>query len=91
LAEPDPTNDKNAQLTATGCIVTMLTVAVILGVAIPIVRWRDPDTGQPLRRSIAIFAPFLIGAAFHGIATVVLRLVGLRMWKTTEKDESASG
>jgi hypothetical protein len=80
-------NDKNARLTAIGCIVTMLTVAVILGVAVPIVRWRDPDTGQALPRSIAIFAPFLIGAAFHGIATLMLRLVGLRLWKAPEKDE----
>lgn len=87
----DPESDKNARLTSVGCLVTLLTVAVIFGVAIPIVRWRDPDTGRPLPRSIAIFGPLLIGAVFHGIATVVLRLVGVRMWKAPEQDETPPG
>jgi len=59
-------------------------------VALPIVRWRDPATGQPLPRDEAILAPFLIGAAFHGIGTVLLRLVGLRIWSKSETDESCS-
>jgi hypothetical protein len=68
----------------------LLTVAVILGVALPIVQWRDPDTGEPLPRMVALFAPLLIGAAFHGIGTGLLWLVGLRTWSKSEKDDSAS-
>jgi hypothetical protein len=81
-----PESDDNAQLTPVGCILALLTFAVIGVVAIPIVRWRDPDTGQPLPRSIAIVSPILIGAAVHGIGMLLLRLLGLRVWKKPEKD-----
>jgi hypothetical protein len=74
-----------AKLTAVGCVLTLLTLAVMVGVAIPIVRWRDPATGQPLPRSIAILSPLLIGAAVHGIAMLVLRVIGVRVWSTQEK------
>src|SRR5262245_49323909 len=33
--------DDNAKLTVVGCVLVLLTVAVIFGVALPIVRWRD--------------------------------------------------
>jgi hypothetical protein len=75
-----PEDDPKAKLTTTGCILTTLTLAIILGVALPIVRWRDPVTREPLPRLVAIATPFLIGAVFHGIATVLLRLVGLPVW-----------
>jgi hypothetical protein len=79
--------DDNAQLTGVGCVLTFLTVAVIFAVALPIVRWRDPETGEPLPRTVAIFSPILIGAVFHGIGMLFLRLIGLRVWSTQEKDE----
>jgi hypothetical protein len=79
-------DDDNAKLTGVGCVLTLLTVVVIFGVALPIVQWRDPATGRPLPRAVAIFSPFLIGAAFHGIASVFLRLIGLRVWSKREKD-----
>jgi hypothetical protein len=75
----------NTKLTSVGCVLTLLTAAVIFGVAIPIVRWRDPATGQPLPLTIALFAPFLIGAAFNGIAMLLLRVFGVRVWSTQEK------
>jgi hypothetical protein len=88
LSEPNPENDDNAKPTAVGCVVTLLTFAIIFGVALPIVRWRDPLTGQALPREIAIFSPLLIGGAFFGIASWFLRLIGLPVWSKQEKDES---
>src|SRR5262245_33114090 len=35
----------NTKLTGVGCVLTLLSVAVTIAVAIPIVRWRDPATG----------------------------------------------
>jgi hypothetical protein len=77
----------SAKLTVVGYILTLLTVAIIFGVAIPIVRWRDPSTGQPLPRTIAIISPLLIGAAVNGIASLLLRVIGLRVWISEEKGE----
>jgi hypothetical protein len=75
----------HAKLTGVGCILTLLTVAVVFGVAIPIVRWRDPMTGQPLPRTVAIISPLLIGAAVHAIASLLLRVIGVRVWSIQEK------
>jgi len=90
LTERNPVGEDKAKLTAAGCVLTLLSVAVIFVVAIPIVRWRDAETGRPLPRTIAIFTPLLIGAAFNGIGTVLLRLVGLRTWSKSETGESRS-
>jgi hypothetical protein len=72
--------NENVKLTAVGCVLTLLSVAVIFGVAIPIVRWRDPLTREPLPRIVAIIAPLLIGATVNGIASLLLKLVGLPSW-----------
>jgi hypothetical protein len=90
LSERKAAGEDNAKLTGVGCVLTLLSVAVIFGLAIPIVRWRDPETGQALPRGVAILAPVLIGAAFHGLGTLLLRLVGLRVWSKSETDESRS-
>jgi hypothetical protein len=74
----------NEKPTAVGCVLTLLTVAVIFGTALPIVQWRDPETGRSLPRIIAIFTPFLIAAVFHGICLGVLRLLGLPVWRKAE-------
>jgi hypothetical protein len=79
-------DDDKEKLTGVGCVLTLLSVAVIFGVALPIVRWRDPATGQSLPRLIAILAPVLIGAAVHGIGSLVLRLLGLRVLAKRESD-----
>jgi hypothetical protein len=90
VGREDPGEGDGAKLTGVGCVVTLLTVAIILGVALPIVRWRDPATGQPLPRMVAVIAPFLVGASFHGICAALLRLVGLRLWSKPGKDGPAS-
>jgi hypothetical protein len=74
------------KLTCAGCLLTLLSVAVIFGVAIPIVGWCDSATGQPLPVTIAIVAPILIGAAVCGIGSLFLRLIGLRVWAKRESD-----
>jgi hypothetical protein len=89
LAESNPAGHDNAKLTRVGCVVVLLTLAITLGVAIPIVRWRDPETKQSLPRMVAIITPLLIGATFQGICTVLLRLVGLRIWSRSEKEDTA--
>jgi hypothetical protein len=76
------------RLTGVGCVLTTLSLAVIFGTAVPIVMWRD-FAQRPLPREVAIAAPLLIGAAFHGIGAAVLRLVGLKVLSKPEKDESA--
>jgi hypothetical protein len=50
------------------------------------VRWRDPTTGQALPRLVAIFAPVLIGATFHGVGTFLLKWIGLPAWATRERE-----
>jgi hypothetical protein len=75
----------NEKPTAVGCVLTLLTVAVIFGTALPIVQWRDPETGRALPRIITIFTPFLIAAVFHGICLGVLRLLGVPVWKKVDE------
>jgi hypothetical protein len=74
------------KLTGVGCILTLLSVVVIFAVALPIVRWRDPATGQPLPREVAIVTPLLIGAAVHGIGSLFLKLIGVRVWSKRESE-----
>ena len=90
MAEYDAASDDNAKPTVVGYVLTSLTVAVIFGVAIPIVQWRDPVRHTPLPTEVAIAAPFIVGAAFFGIVSVLLRLVGLPVWSKSETEESDS-
>jgi hypothetical protein len=78
------------QLTGAGCVILLLSVILIFAVALPIVRWRDPDTGKPLPRFIAIFAPVLVGACFNAAAGFVLRLIGIESWKQAVSDDSST-
>src|ERR1700692_4424203 len=57
---PDILAEKQ-QPTFAGCFLTLICVAVTFGLAVPIVMWRDADTGQPLPRMGAIAAPILAG------------------------------
>ena len=82
--------DVRAKMTAPGCILTLLSTAIIFGTALPIVRWRDPDTGEHLPRIVAIAAPVLLGAAFHGLGTLLLRMVGLHVYVPPKKNEAHS-
>jgi hypothetical protein len=75
-----PEEGVNEKLTGVGCILTLITIAVLFGVAIPIAHWRNPATEQPLPRDIAIASPFVIGAAVHRIGSLLLRLISLQVW-----------
>jgi len=86
LAERISPDDDKAKPTCVGCVLMLLSVAVIFGVALPIVRWRDPATGQPLPRYVAIVTPLLIGAAVHGIGSLFLKLIGVRVWSKRESE-----
>ena len=88
MAEHGLASDDNAKPTVAGYVLTLLSVVVIFGTAIPIVQWRDPATHEPLPRIVAIALPFILGAVFHGIGTVLLRLVGMRVWSKPEPDDS---
>lgn len=88
MADHNPEADDKAELTGVGCILTLLSVGVILGLAVVMVQWRDPETGKALPRTVAIAVPFLVGAVFHGICTVLLQLVGVRIWSKSKKDEA---
>ena len=79
---------KAKKMTWVACVLMLLSVAVIFGVAIPIVQWRDAETGQPLPRMVAIFTPLIIGAFFNAIGIGLLRLVGVRIWSGPEQDDS---
>jgi hypothetical protein len=87
MAEANPGGADNEQLTGVGCVLTALSTAVIFASAVPIVMWRD-SAGQPLPRNVAIAAPFLVGAAFHGIGTAILWLLGLRVMSKPDKEKS---
>jgi hypothetical protein len=87
VSSPDPKPGQEERLTAVGCVLTTLSIAVIFIVALPVVRWRD-QAGRPLPRMIAIVLPVLIGAIFHAIGTAILWLFGLRVLKEPTKEES---
>jgi hypothetical protein len=89
IPEPSPEDDDKAQLTGVGCVLVSLSLAVIFGVALPIVQWRDPATGRPLPRMVAIVSPILIGAVFQAIVTLLLKLIGIRVWSKPDKGESS--
>jgi hypothetical protein len=86
----NPEKVGDVQLTGIGCVFTSLSVVIIVAVALPVLRWRDPETGRPLPRMVAIVAPILIGASFLGICALLLQLFGLRLWTRSEKDDAAS-
>jgi hypothetical protein len=78
MSKPKPGAVENERLTAAGCVLTTLSIVVIIASAFPIVFWTDAH-GRPLPRSLAILSPILIGAAFHGIGTAILWLFGLKV------------
>lgn len=79
---PAPSNedDKDLQLTPAGCLLAAISVGVICAVAVPVVTGRDPESGRPLPRMVAILIPVLVGALFNGIGTGILKVLGLRVF-----------
>jgi hypothetical protein len=74
---PPPDVDIKARPTAAGCILSVICTAVIFGSAVPIVTWREPETGQPLPRWISIAIPFLLGALCYAAGVGLLKLLGI--------------
>ena len=85
MGEPDSSKGK---LTGAGCVIMLLSVIVIFAVAVPIAHWRNPNTGKPMPRFIAILAPVILGACFNAVAGFVLRLIGIETWKQVDSDDS---
>jgi hypothetical protein len=88
VEESNPSGKSKGKMTGTGCVLTLLSVAVIFGLAVPIVQWRDAESGQSLPTDAAIIAPLLIGATFHALGSGLLWLVGLPVWVKSEADNS---
>jgi len=66
----------------------LVCVAVIVGVALYLATWRDADSGHPISKKVAIFAPLLAGAVCYGIGSAILRFLGLPVLKKREKESS---
>jgi hypothetical protein len=81
-------NEKNQQPTAAGCLLSVLCVAVIFVVAVPVVMWRDPTSGHPLPRMVAIAVPVLAGGLCYGIGSLLLRLLGIPIMVAPKEDDS---
>lgn len=79
-------DDDNSQPTFAGCVLLVLSVAVIGVVALALVTWRDPETGRPLPRMVAIIAPVLAGAICYGIGSGLLRMLGLAVLVKPKKE-----
>jgi hypothetical protein len=77
MSEPPDRSIERERPSVIGCMIMLVTLVVIFGTAVPIVMWRDPETGRPLPRMVAVFTPLLIGAAFHASLDGILRLVGV--------------
>ena len=76
MPESNPRKEDKGRLTITGYIITFLSVIIIFGSALPIVQWRNPETGQPLPKLVAVVCPVLIGAVFHSVASAIFSLIG---------------
>ena len=86
MAETEPENSTGEQTTAAGCLLMVVCLAVIGGVAFYLVTWRDPDTGRALPQKVAIFVPLLAGAVCYGIGAAILKILGLPVLIKPEKE-----
>jgi hypothetical protein len=90
MVEIPSEGDDNGPPTIAGCLLLLLSLAVIGAVAVPLVTWRQPETGQPLPRMVSIFIPVIAGAIVFGIGTGLLRLLGVRVLAEAKKEPSES-
>jgi hypothetical protein len=80
-----PNSGDDGELTRAGCVVTFLSFAVTVGVAVPIV-CSLASIQPPLPRMVIIAAPLIVGALFNAVVTYLLRLVGIRTWAKPDQD-----
>jgi hypothetical protein len=73
-------DDDHGEPTRAGYVLALVSAVVMLGAAVPIVTWRNPETGRPLPRLVAVTAAALAGAACYGVGSVLLRIFGIRVW-----------
>jgi hypothetical protein len=67
--------------TTAGAILMVISLAIVVSVAIPVVMWRDPESGMAVPRMVAILVPILAGALFYGLGTAILKLFGIAVLK----------
>jgi hypothetical protein len=89
MTTPPSNKQEKVRPTVAGAILMVISLAIIVTVAIPVVTWRDPESRMPLPRIVAILAPILAGALFDGAGTGVLKLFGIAVLK--HDDESPDG
>ena len=74
---PTPDIKDHSKPTAAGCLLMLLSLAAIVALAIPLIRWRDPATGEALPRFTSILIPIVAGATVFGLGTTILKMLGL--------------
>jgi hypothetical protein len=83
MAATPSEDDDNSQPTLAGCLLMLLSLAVIVAVALTL---RIPNSGETLPRDAAIIAPVLAGALFYAVVGGLLRILGVRVLaKSTKK------
>jgi hypothetical protein len=78
--------DDNNQITFAGCLLVLLSLAVIVAVALTVVQWRDPNSGEPLPRDALILTPVVAGALFCALVGGLLRMLGVRVLAKPKKE-----
>jgi hypothetical protein len=76
MAETQDKDEDNQEPTLAGCLLMVVSVALVLGSAVPIIRWCSPDSGEPMPQELAI-APILLGSLCYGIGAAILRILGV--------------
>jgi tetratricopeptide (TPR) repeat protein len=69
--------DDNSQMTVPGCLLMLLSLAVLSVVAVYLVTWRHPVSGAPLSRWVSIIVPLLAAALCYGGGTAILKFLGV--------------
>jgi hypothetical protein len=71
--------DDNNQPTFAGCLLMLLSLAVIVAVALTLVRWQNPNSGETLPRDALLQIPGVAGAMFYAIGGGLLWMLGVRV------------
>jgi hypothetical protein len=88
MARGPSEEDDGSRPTVAGCLLLLLSLAVIGGAALLVVRWRDPVSGLPLPQEIAMVVPVLAGALCCAIGTGLLRVLGLSVLTKPKRQSS---
>ena len=78
--------DDNNQPIFAGCLLMLLSLAVIVAVALTLVRWRDPNSGATLPAEALIQIPVVAGAWFWAIVGGLLRMLGVSVLEKPMKE-----